>query len=99
MQFSKSTNFFIFLNLVDFALLPHGDRTVVGERGASLSGGQRARVGLARACYRKAAIYLLDDPLSAVDTHVSKHLFEQVSGISAQIAKTHNAASHNLFLL
>lgn len=62
----------------DFALLPHGDRTVVGERGASLSGGQRARVGLARACYRKAAIYLLDDPLSAVDTHVSKHLFEQV---------------------
>lgn len=61
----------------DFALLPHGDRTVVGERGASLSGGQRARVGLARACYRKAAIYLLDDPLSAVDTHVSKHLFDQ----------------------
>lgn len=61
----------------DFALLPHGDRTVIGERGASLSGGQRARVGLARACYRKAAIYLLDDPLSAVDTHVSKHLFDQ----------------------
>lgn len=63
----------------DFALLPHGDRTICGERGASLSGGQRARVGLARACYRKASIYLLDDPLSAVDTHVSKHLFEQVS--------------------
>lgn len=61
----------------DFALLPHGDRTVVGERGASLSGGQKARIGLARACYRKAAIYLLDDPLSAVDAHVSKHLFEQ----------------------
>lgn len=61
----------------DFALLPHGDRTVVGERGASLSGGQKARIGLARACYRKAAVYLLDDPLSAVDTHVSKHLFEQ----------------------
>lgn len=61
----------------DFALLPHGDRTIVGERGASLSGGQKARIGLARACYRKAAIYLLDDPLSAVDTHVSKHLFEQ----------------------
>lgn len=61
----------------DFALLPHGDRTIVGERGASLSGGQKARIGLARACYRKAAIYLLDDPLSAVDAHVSKHLFEQ----------------------
>lgn len=61
----------------DFSLLPNGDRTIVGERGASLSGGQRARVGLARACYRKAAVYLLDDPLSAVDTHVSKHLFDQ----------------------
>lgn len=61
----------------DFALLPHGDRTIVGERGASLSGGQKARIGLARACYRKASIYLLDDPLSAVDTHVSKHLFDQ----------------------
>lgn len=61
----------------DFSLLPHGDKTVVGERGQSLSGGQKARIGLARTCYRKAAIYLLDDPLSAVDTHVSKHLFEQ----------------------
>lgn len=61
----------------DFALLPHGDRSIVGERGQSLSGGQKARIGLARACYRKASIYLLDDPLSAVDTHVSKHLFDQ----------------------
>lgn len=55
----------------DFSLLPNGDRTIVGERGASLSGGQKARIGLARACYRKASIYLLDDPLSAVDTHVA----------------------------
>lgn len=61
----------------DFSLLPHGDKTVVGERGQSLSGGQKARIGLARTCYRRAAIYLLDDPLSAVDTHVGKHLFEQ----------------------
>lgn len=61
----------------DFELLPHGDKTVVGERGASLSGGQRARISLARAVYRKADIYLLDDPLSAVDTHVGRHLFEQ----------------------
>lgn len=61
----------------DFELLPHGDKTIVGERGASLSGGQRARISLARAVYRKADIYLLDDPLSAVDTHVGRHLFDQ----------------------
>lgn len=61
----------------DFALLPNGDKTIVGERGQSLSGGQKARISLARACYRNAAIYLLDDPLSAVDTHVGKHLFDQ----------------------
>ncbi|EDV54484.1 probable multidrug resistance-associated protein lethal(2)03659 [Drosophila erecta] len=60
----------------DFELL-HGDRTYVGERGASLSGGQRARISLARAVYRQADTYLLDDPLSAVDTHVGRHLFEE----------------------
>ncbi|KAL3283196.1 hypothetical protein HHI36_006346 [Cryptolaemus montrouzieri] len=61
----------------DFALFPYGDKTNVGERGISLSGGQRARINLARAIYRDADIYLLDDPLSAVDTHVAKHLFEK----------------------
>lgn len=61
----------------DFDLLPYADKTIVGERGASLSGGQKARISLARAVYRQADIYLLDDPLSAVDTHVGKHLFEQ----------------------
>lgn len=50
----------------DFDLFPYGDKTIVGERGTSLSGGQKARISLARACYREAAIYLLDDPLSAV---------------------------------
>lgn len=60
----------------DFELLPYGDKTIVGERGVSLSGGQRARINLARAVYKDADIYLLDDPLSAVDTHVGKHLFE-----------------------
>ncbi|KAK9870715.1 hypothetical protein WA026_008286 [Henosepilachna vigintioctopunctata] len=61
----------------DFHLFPHGDKTNVGERGVSLSGGQRARINLARAVYRPADIYLLDDPLSAVDPHVAKHLFEK----------------------
>ncbi|XP_012274748.1 probable multidrug resistance-associated protein lethal(2)03659 [Orussus abietinus] len=61
----------------DFSLLPFGDKTIVGERGISLSGGQRARVNLARAVYADAAIYLLDDPLSAVDTHVGKHMFQE----------------------
>lgn len=51
---------------------------MVGERGASLSGGQRARISLARAVYKAASIYLFDDPLSAVDAHVGKHLFEEV---------------------
>ncbi|KAG5881559.1 hypothetical protein JTB14_033064 [Gonioctena quinquepunctata] len=61
----------------DFEQFPHGDKTLVGERGVSLSGGQRARIGLARAVYSEADIYLFDDPLSAVDTHVGKHLFEK----------------------
>lgn len=63
--------------LRDFSLLPYGDKTIVGERGISLSGGQRARVNLARAIYRKADIYLLDDPLSAVDSQVGKQIFEE----------------------
>lgn len=63
--------------LSDFSQLPYGDQTIVGDRGISLSGGQRARINLARAIYREADIYLLDDPLSAVDSDVGKHLFEE----------------------
>ncbi|XP_011871334.1 PREDICTED: probable multidrug resistance-associated protein lethal(2)03659 [Vollenhovia emeryi] len=61
----------------DIDSFPHGDRTIVGERGINLSGGQRARINLARAIYKDADIYLLDDPLSAVDTHVSRRLVDK----------------------
>ncbi|XP_062556045.1 ATP-binding cassette sub-family C member 4 isoform X2 [Armigeres subalbatus] len=71
----------------DFEQLPDGDKTVVGERGSSLSGGQRARVNLARAVYKNANTYLLDDPLSAVDTHVGRHLFDEVMGPKSYLAK------------
>ena len=57
--------------------MPHGDSTLIGDRGVSLSGGQRARVSLARALYTEADIFLLDDPLSAVDAAVGRHIFEK----------------------
>ena len=49
-------------------------------QGINLSGGQKQRISLARAVYSNADIYLLDDPLSAVDSHVGKHIFEKVIG-------------------
>ena len=61
----------------DLKLLPHGDKTEIGEKGITLSGGQKARVALARAVYHDADIYLLDDPLAAVDAHVGKDLFNK----------------------
>ncbi|XP_068991531.1 ATP-binding cassette sub-family C member 4-like [Neodiprion pinetum] len=61
----------------DFEQLPQGDLTYAGEKGATLSGGQKARVNLARALYRDADLYLLDDPLSAVDSKVGNHLFKE----------------------
>ena len=59
----------------DLQQLVNGLDTEIGERGVNISGGQRARISLARACYSNADIYLLDDPLSAVDPHVGKNLF------------------------
>ncbi|XP_034741526.1 multidrug resistance-associated protein 4-like isoform X2 [Etheostoma cragini] len=61
----------------DMDLLPGGDLAIVGDKGANLSGGQKARVSLARAVYQDADIYLLDDPLSAVDAEVGRQLFEE----------------------
>nr|KAF6427058.1 ATP binding cassette subfamily C member 4 [Rousettus aegyptiacus] len=60
----------------DLELLEDGDLTMIGDRGTTLSGGQKARVNLARAVYQDADIYLLDDPLSAVDAEVGRHLFQ-----------------------
>eukprot|EP00560_Eucampia_antarctica_P007002 CAMPEP_0197828720 /NCGR_PEP_ID=MMETSP1437-20131217/5242_1 /TAXON_ID=49252 ORGANISM="Eucampia antarctica, Strain CCMP1452" /NCGR_SAMPLE_ID=MMETSP1437 /ASSEMBLY_ACC=CAM_ASM_001096 /LENGTH=1315 /DNA_ID=CAMNT_0043430055 /DNA_START=350 /DNA_END=4300 /DNA_ORIENTATION=+ len=59
----------------DLKLLSDGDETEIGEKGITLSGGQKARVAIARAMYHDADLYLLDDPLAAVDAHVGKHLF------------------------
>ena len=67
----------IILLLKDLSLLPHGDLSLVGEKGVTLSGGQKARVSLARALYADSDIILLDDPLSAVDAEVGKHIFDR----------------------
>ncbi len=64
----------------DLKMLPAGDMTEIGEKGINLSGGQKQRVSLARAVYADRDIYLLDDPLSAVDSHVGKHIFHKVLG-------------------
>ena len=68
----------------DLKMFPKGDLTQIGERGISLSGGQQARISLARAVYTEADIYLLDDTLSAVDSKVGQHIFQNCfSGILA----------------
>ncbi|KAL9596111.1 MAG: hypothetical protein Q9219_006010 [cf. Caloplaca sp. 3 TL-2023] len=84
----------------DFKTLPDGDRTEVGERGISLSGGQKARLTLARAVYARADVYLLDDCLSAVDQHVGRHLIDQVLGPRGLLAsKTRILATNSIPVL
>lgn len=86
--------------LPDLEILPAGDQTEIGEKGINLSGGQRQRVSLARAVYSSADIFLLDDPLSAVDAHVAKHIFDQVIGPKGLLAgKTRVLVTHNLSFL
>ncbi|XP_063304600.1 multidrug resistance-associated protein 1-like [Pelobates fuscus] len=86
--------------LPDLELLPNGDQTEIGERGVNLSGGQKQRVSLARAVYNNADIYLLDDPLSAVDVHVGKHLFDKVIGHNGLLKnKTRILVTHSLTVL
>ena len=64
----------------DFNVLPAADETEIGEKGINLSGGQKQRISIARSVYSNGELYLLDDPLSAVDAHVGKHIFENVIG-------------------
>ena len=66
--------------LPDFNIMPAGDKTEIGEKGINLSGGQKQRISLARSLYSNADIFMLDDPLSAVDAHVGKSLFDLVIG-------------------
>ena len=61
----------------DFENLKHGDKTEIGSTGNNISGGQRARIALARAIYKDADIYLFDDPISSVDTYISMKIFHQ----------------------
>ncbi|GAA6213804.1 canalicular multispecific organic anion transporter 1 [Lates japonicus] len=84
----------------DLELLAGGDLTEIGEKGINLSGGQKQRVSLARAAYSQADIYLLDDPLSAVDSHVGKHLFDKVIGPSGLLKdKTRILVTHGVSFL
>ncbi|XP_032889972.1 canalicular multispecific organic anion transporter 1 [Amblyraja radiata] len=84
----------------DLELLPAGDLTEIGERGINLSGGQKQRVSLARAVYSGADIYILDDPLSAVDAHVGKHIFEKVIGPNGLLkGKTRILVTHSVTFL
>ena len=63
--------------------MPAGDMTEIGEKGLNLSGGQKMRVALARAVYQRAQLYLLDDPLAALDAHVGRDVFNAVIGPQA----------------
>lgn len=86
--------------LPDLKILPDGDATQVGEKGISLSGGQKARLALARAVYARADVYLLDDVLSAVDSHVGKNIIANVLSKTGLLAsKTIVLATNNILVL
>ncbi|KAL6447242.1 hypothetical protein ACFW04_001485 [Cataglyphis niger] len=84
----------------DLKMLPAGDQTEIGEKGINLSGGQKQRVALARAVYNDSENYFLDDPLSAVDSHVGKHIFENVIGPNGLLKKkTRVLVTHSITYL
>ena len=84
----------------DLEMLPGGDQTEIGEKGINLSGGQKQRVSIARSVYSNGSLYLLDDPLSAVDAHVGKHIFERVIGPKGLLKnKTRVLVTHGVSFL
>ncbi|CAG2204025.1 ABCC1 [Mytilus edulis] len=84
----------------DFEILTGGDLTEIGEKGINLSGGQKQRISLARAVYNNADVYMLDDPLSAVDSHVGKHIFKNVVGREGLLQhKTRVLVTHGIHWL
>lgn len=86
--------------LPDLEILPGKDLSEIGEKGINLSGGQKQRVSLARAVYQDTDIYILDDPLSAVDAHVGKHIFEKVVGPNGLLKnKTRILVTHGVSFL
>ncbi|XP_038632461.1 canalicular multispecific organic anion transporter 2 isoform X3 [Scyliorhinus canicula] len=86
--------------ITDLNVLPGGDQTEIGEKGINLSGGQKQRVSLARAVYSDTDVYLLDDPLSAVDAHVAKHIFDKVIGPDGMLKeKTRVLVTHGISFL
>ncbi|XP_035883030.1 canalicular multispecific organic anion transporter 1 isoform X2 [Phyllostomus discolor] len=86
--------------LQDLEVLPGGDLAEIGEKGINLSGGQKQRISLARATYQNSDIYILDDPLSAVDAHVGKHIFDKVLGPNGLLkGKTRLLVTHSIHFL
>ncbi|CAM1308462.1 ABCC2 (predicted) [Pycnogonum litorale] len=84
----------------DLNILPGGDLTEIGEKGINMSGGQKQRISIARAVYYDADVYLMDDPLSAVDAHVGTDLFENVIGPKGLLKeKTRILVTHGLKFL
>lgn len=82
----------------DLEMLPNGDLTEIGERGITVSGGQKQRLNIARAIYFNSDIILMDDPLSAVDAHVGRHIFDNaICGLLKD--KCRILATHQLHVL